>query len=77
MNDVYDMGAVMTLVAPIVVEEETAAPEEAPAAAEAAPVAATPAEAPAPAAQTADLSALFVLLGAAALGTAVVIRKKH
>jgi hypothetical protein len=76
MNDVYDMGAVMTLVAPIVVEEETAAPEAAPAVEEA-PVAAAPAEAPAPAAQTSDLSALFVLIGAAALCSVVIIKKER
>jgi hypothetical protein len=77
MNDVYDMGAVMTLVAPIVVEEETAAPEEAPAAAEAAPVAETPAEVPAPAAQTADFAPLFILLGAAAVCAVTVIKKER
>lgn len=79
MNDIYDMGANMTLVAPIVVEEETAAPEpaaEAPAA-EAAPVAETPAAAPAPAAQTSDIAPLFILLGAAALCSAAVIKKER
>ncbi|NLZ37694.1 MAG: hypothetical protein GX897_09540 [Clostridiales bacterium] len=76
MNDIYDMGANMTLVPPIVVEEETAAPE-APSAAEAAPVAETPAAAPAPAAQTSDFAPLFVLLGAAALCSVAVIKKER
>ena len=74
MNDMT--WALTTLVPPIVVEEETAAPE-APSAAEAAPVAETPAAAPAPAAQTSDFAPLFVLLGAAALCSVAVIKKER
>lgn len=80
MNDVYDMGANMTLAAPIVIEEETAAPEPAAAevpAAEAAPVAETPAETPAAAAQTSDFAPLFILLGAAAVCAVTVIKKER
>ncbi|MCR5263438.1 MAG: carbohydrate-binding protein [Clostridiales bacterium] len=76
---------------PIVVETaapETAAPAPAPAAAAPAPAAAAPAPAAAPvaaaapaaaapAAQTGDMTAVAVLAVVAALGTAVVVSKKH